>query len=269
MLTILRVWLCETPMHLFPLSLRRIILCLILLLIAMLSKAFAGDSQIQPGQYITKGGWGYLTVKQESVKQSSFDLVSVVDNGHTCLLDGELQNNRSILETDEKDKPCIVDFRSVTEIVDSKYKNAVSVSAVSGNCFYFCGTRGYFDGTYLRVDPVCELEARRRTQEEFKVLYKKKSYSEAYQKLEPLLSVCADSLEWLQKGWIQNDLAITQYKLGDLEECRRTLQTFTTDLAKTEENIREEYPPRDADAYIPILSAARFNLRLCNDKKKN
>jgi len=238
-----------------------------LLLLIMPSLAIASENtQLTPGQYITKGGWGYLSIKSENEGKLAFKLFSIVTNGHTCDLAGEILNGRTILKDDfqakQNDKPCVVNLLPSSEGV------SVTIDPNSGSCSSFCGLRGYFEGVYLKVPKSCAPEERKKSQAEFKRLYDRKEYQEARNKLEPLLKGCSDSLEWIEKGWVHNDLAVTQYKLGDLRGCQQSLKPYAADAARSEEDIRKEYPPRDADSYIAILKATRTNLKLCKSKTR-
>jgi hypothetical protein len=56
--------------------------------------------------------------------------------------------------------------------------------------------------------------------------------------------------------------------LGDFTACQRTLQSLAADAAKTDEALREKYPPSDADSYLPIVKAARTNIKLCEARRR-
>jgi hypothetical protein len=58
-------------------------------------------------------------------------------------------------------------------------------------------------------------------------------------------------------------LNITQYKVGDKAACLKTLQPLAEDAARTDADIKEGYPPADAEDYLPIVKATRFNLKMC------
>ncbi len=45
--------------------------------------------------------------------------------------------------------------------------------------------------------------------------------------------------------------------------CRATLAPLAADAARSDEAIRNDYPPSDADAYLSVLKATRTNLKLC------
>jgi hypothetical protein len=70
-------------------------------------------------------------------------------------------------------------------------------------------------------------------------------------------------LTGVTKGWIRNDLALAQLRSGDAAACRQTLAPLAEEAGRTDEQLRENYPPVDADVVLPMLKAARTNLRLC------
>ena len=81
--------------------------------------------------------------------------------------------------------------------------------------------------------------------------------------LAPLLSQCQRTLDWLSEPWLRNDLALAQLRAGDAAACRATLAPLAADAARSDEAIRNDYPPSDADAYLSVLKATRTNLKLC------
>jgi len=234
-----------------------------MLFISLLAIPFHSHAQnkaIQPGEYISEGGWGNLTVTRNKQGGLSFEISSMGANGHTCNLSGDIRNGRAVLEGSEESKPCIVTFKPSG--------NGLNVTDNDGACSYFCGVRAGFTNLYIKPQPACKPAAIQKTRDEFKKLYDRKAYSQARAKLEPVLKNCSELIHWTDMGWIQNDLAITLYKLGDYAGCRNTLRTLKEDAGKTDDELREQYPPADADIAIPIAKATRTNLRLCTSGKK-
>ena len=220
----------------------------------------AQDKAIRPGEYIAEGGWGTLTVTRNNRARLSFEISTIGDNAHTCNLSGDIRNDQAVLVEDNKDKPCIVTFEST--------EKGVNVSSNGEACRYYCGMRASFDFPYLKPQPECESSAIQKARNEFKQLYDKKGYSRARARLEPVLKNCSALIHWADMGWIRNDLAITQYKLGDYEGCLNTLRSLKGNAGKTDKELREEYSPSDADNAISIAKATRTNLGLCTSGKK-
>jgi hypothetical protein len=125
--------------------------------------------------------------------------------------------------------------------------------------------RAHFEGEYLIPRPGCTGKERSATRAEFKQLYDAKFYAKAAAVLEPLLVRCSKTLD--QEGdWIRNDLALTQYHLGRLSDCRKTLEPLKKDAARTDEELRSSLLPTDFEEYLPIAQATRHNLKLCARK---
>jgi hypothetical protein len=221
----------------------------------------AGTDALRPGEYITENGWGVLTISASKDRTAHFSIEAIGGNGHMCSLEGEVRDLRALLDVDDPGRSCVVTFLPKAE--------SIEVSSVdSETCRFFCGMRASFEGQYFKPGPGCSDKERSATHEQFKQLYDAKSYAKASAVLEPLLGSCSKLLNWLESGWTRNDLAITQYHLGRLEDCRKTLEPLITNAAKTEEELRDSLPPSDFDNYLPIAKATWHNSKLCAEKKR-
>jgi hypothetical protein len=229
-------------------------------LLSMPVSVQAGTDALRPGEYITEDGWGVLTISA-SGDRTTFTIEAVGGNGHTCSLEGEIKNLKARLDVDEEGKACEVTFLPKAESID--------VSSVdSETCRYFCGMRASFEGEYLKPNPGCGTEERGATREQFQKLYDAKSYARAATLLEPFLSRCEKTLDWLESAGLRNDLAITQYHLGRLADCRKTLEPLMEDASKTDEELQENFPPSDYESYLPIAKATRHNAKLCAQQRR-
>lgn len=214
------------------------------------------ELKIQPGEYITEGGWGNLKIKQDEKGRLSFEIEAVGGNAHTCTLSGEIIGQKSVLKEREQSEPCIVTFTPT--------KEGIKVTENDGACeAAYCGARAHFVYLYLRPTPICAPDAIRKTRDEFKKLYDKKAYAQARAKLETVIGSCSDILDWWASGWIRNDLAITMYKLGDHSSCLDVLQPLQEDADESDENVRSKYGPMVADSAMQLVKATRANLKLC------
>jgi hypothetical protein len=226
----------------------------------------AGTDPLTPGEYLTEGGWGVLTISRSETQTTHFSLEATGANGHSCSLEGDIQNDKAILpaydpDTDPPGPPCVVTFRPTAEgidVSDNDPKNDANLDA----CRYYCGVRAHFEGEYLIPNPGCTTEESSATHARFDQLYESHSYGEAAAVLEPLLARCSKTLG-LEGSWIANDLAITLYHLGRLADCRKTLEPLAKDLARTDES---SLPPLDLELYLSLAKATRHNLRLCARK---
>lgn len=225
----------------------------VLLLGATMAPAAAQTTTPAAGEYTTEGGWGVLTVTSDG-RTTRFSIETTGGNMHTCSLEGEIRAGVASLEAGDGQR-CTVRFSNAAD--------GIEVSSDETCHDYYCGVRAIFDGSYLRVPPGCGGKEQQAIRATFKRLYDKKSYTEAQTTLEPLLSRCGRVLDRIDGGWIRNDLAITQHRLGDDAACRRTLQSLAADAAKSDDEVAAELPPMDAEAWLPVVKATRTNLRLC------
>jgi hypothetical protein len=222
-----------------------------------------------PGEYITEAGWGVLTITRSKDQPAHFSLEATGANAHSCTLDGDILEGRATLGVDppvpgEPRRDCVVLFHPNAEGIevssDERYEDIYD-----DPCRAFCGMRAYFAGEYLTPAPGCTGAERAATRERFQRLYDAKSYTEAEAVLEPLLERCGKTLGE-EKGWIANDLALTQYHLGRLADCRKTLAPLAGEAARSDVDLRGSLPPFDFEVHFPLIQATRHNLELCARK---
>lgn len=218
--------------------------------------AQAAEPALAPGEYVTEKGGGHLTLRQAKGGRLAFEIETVGANAHLCNLEGEIVQGKAVLETDEATGPCRVEFRPGVEGIEVLPERSAA-------CRYFCGMRAGFKGLYLKPPAGCAPETREKARAELKRLYDRKQYAQAYARLEPVLERCSRILGQIEEGWIRNDLALTLYKQKDLAGCLLLLAPLAEDAAKTEEELREAYPPADAESLLPVWKATRTNLKLC------
>ena len=58
-------------------------------------------------------------------------------------------------------------------------------------------------------------------------------------------------------------LALTQYHLGRLADCRKTLAPLAEDAARSDDDLQRDLFPNDFAETLPIVRATRHNLKLC------
>ena len=230
------------------------------LLAAPLTHARPAPPTFAPGEYVSAGGWGVLTLRIEADKRLLFELETTGANGHSCSLDGEIRNGRTIVSDTPEPTACEVRFTPNGSAIDVSTNDAAS-------CRSFCGARAGFVGRYLRPLPGCDSLSRGATNAEFKRLYDKRDYREAQQQASRLLERCTATMSWTERGRLMNDLAITQHHLGLNDACVRTLQPLADDAASSDEALMNRLPPADYDNYLPIVESTRTNLRLCKGSK--
>ena len=223
-------------------------------LLSMPLNGYARD-KVEPGEYVTEGGWGNLKIAKDKKGGLAFELLAMGANGHTCELSGKIENGRAVLPGGTPDKPCLVSFDATDQ--------GIGVSDNDGVCRYYCGARAGFAELYLKPQPGCEAGSVLKASKEFELLYDRKAYRQARAKLEPVLKNCARVIHWSELGDLRNDLAQALYKQGDYAGCRSTLQPLAEEARLSNEKLRELYPPADAEIKIQIAEMTRTNLKRC------
>lgn len=225
------------------------------------SLAFAQTPTFPPGEYLTEEGWGILNIKPAQQGRQKFELQSLGTNGHACVLDGEIYQGKATLIDERSKNRCDIGFKAKDTGID------VVITAPE-TCNWYC--RG-FEDIYLKPTPGCDSASRAQTRETFKKLYDRKDYAAAERALAPLLTDCKKTLDWLEEGWIRNDLALTQAKRGNGAACKATLEPLMKDAAKTDDAVCNGdgtyLPLIECESYLPIVRATRVNLKWCAKAK--
>ncbi|MES2283819.1 MAG: hypothetical protein V4542_20590 [Pseudomonadota bacterium] len=213
--------------------------------------AVAQLSTPQPGEYVTDGGSSSLTIDSAS----KFDINTQGANGHLCSLEGVIINGKSKIDN----SACQVTLKA-------QGPHVMVTTNGSEECRDFCGARAWFEGLYRRPSPLCTRQSIESSKKIFKKEYSAKNFSAALAAIGPIATDCKQLLHWFESAWISNDLALTQFKLGDRAACLRTLKPLAAEAAMTNEEIKSNYPPIDGDMYLPVVAATRTNLKLCTKK---
>lgn len=211
--------------------------------------AFA-DEGIKPGNYVTEGNWGDLTVKLSGA-DLKFEINAVGSNAHTCEIEGVIRNQQGITEGG-----CVI------QLVNKPDRISVVVSSeMQSQCREYCGMRAWFEGEYYPNVPYCNKTQKIRN--EFLGFYKAKRYQEAKQALDELLGTCERFLTWHVQAEVRNDLAVTMLHLGDRGACLKALvpikHTFIDDPAET----GLVFTPVDEEWGEAMLKTTRFNWKKC------
>lgn len=218
----------------------------------------ARAQQPRAGEYVREFGQGELFIARASKRALTFKLDAHGPNAHFCTLEGEILQGVAMLDDAGSNALCKVQFEAVRAGI------RVRIEENPETCFRLCGVRGGFEGDYLKPALGCTPTELRATRSAFKRAYDMKVYVKARSLLEPVLAKCTKTLRYLDEGWIRNDVAIAQYRSGDLKACRRTLAEFGSDIEETEEQVYGRFQPNDAENWWPVVSAARTNKKLCD-----
>ena len=214
-------------------------------------------AQIKPGEYVMNPGYGVLHIQPDKGGALKFELSVRGANFHTCGLEGVIRNNEARLEDSSDEKlPCIVTFKLL--------KDGIEVgSRHEGTCRFYCGMRAAFEGAYLAPPAGCAPHVVADIRRRFKAAFDRRAFAEARTLLTPVATRCVKTLDNYEEGWVLNDLALTQQRLGDNAGCQATLKPWL-ELAQTpDDEIKGDYPPSDAEAMLRLAVATRTNMRLC------
>lgn len=215
---------------------------------------------IEPGEYDREKSTGTMVVKRDKSGKLLFTIESFGGNGHTCSLEGEIKGGSARLDGDDPKQPCVVKFVQGKAGIEVQGGPALA-------CQFYCGVQAEFNGVYMKAPAVCRPDGVDKTRAAARKAYDRKDYAEAQKLLAGALKDCKPFLGWLTEGRTRNDLAITLHKLKDFAGCREVLKPLAEDAAMKDSQIRENYPPMDADLYLPIVKSTRVNLKLCTEGK--
>lgn len=228
--------------------------------LASLLISLPSSAQIVPGTYAAELGAGELVIRSAKHGKFPFKMDIVGGNFHTCRAEGNITGQRAVL--DDENSRCELTFANQAK----GYR--VDTDGAAG-CQHYCGARASLDGYFERTPVGCSAAERRQSRSNFKSLYGKKQYTAALAKLEPVITTCNKYMSIFEHGWLKNDLAITQYKLGMMDACLASLQSLADEAKKTDQQILEKYvSPAESETWLPIIQAARTNLKLCQAAKK-
>ena len=214
----------------------------------------ADDVQLRPDEYILEGGHGSLSLKKNENGRISFSLYSRGANGHECGIDGEIQETLAHVAGIVEGRPCLIKFQPTSK--------GIAVSAESEGCQDFCGVRAGISGEYLTTTKDCTTDAVLKSRQKFKTLFDSKAFHQAKATLAPLISACEDTLNFIESTWMRNDLALTNYRLKDYNECMRILAPVA-DIAVEYEGVEATELRSDLQELLPVMKATLTNLKHC------
>ena len=233
---------------------RSLSLCLLAALCGLCLSAQAAT--LSPGTYTIDGGWGTLELKAQG-QDLAFQIDTQGANGHSCGVDGVLKGQSLSLQL--PDGRCEIRFQPG--------RQGVKVSSNQADaCRLYCGARASFEGEFRTTPPGCTLAQQTARRKRFRVLYDSMLYADALTQIQSLLSDCSAQLGSPLLDWVRNDMAVTQYKLGQRAACLATLKTVTV-FGQSDDAIRDNYPPTDAENFIGVARATRTNVKLCSSTR--
>lgn len=233
-----------------------VIFPLITLLIT--SSAFAGSTSLAPGEYLAEHGRGTLLVTARK-KGQYFKINAYGANGHSCFAEGIAENNINVQKVDVLAESCTITFAPKADLVD--------VSTSEDGCQGFCGARASLAQEYFKTDEACLSKNKSQSLKLFKAYYSKKTYDLAEKTLRTVLDSCKKYMSIFEQLDVINDLAVTYKNLNKKDECLSLIKPFDETADMSETDIKEGYPPGDADNLLPIAKKLKFNRELCRSLK--
>ena len=220
-------------------------------LLFCLTAAGAVAQSIPNGVYLQRNGGGSLVISAGS----KFVLHTDGANGHVCDADGVIKNG--VAKTDQG---CLVDF---------KFKNdqlAVTPSQTTyEQCRNHCGNRASFAGDYVIPPAICT-QSKSNTRE-FTKSYAAKDYLAAQKTVSQFIVSCGALMRWSDLADKRNDLAITEFHLGNAAACLSALEPLREpyiNIALDGDSFGGE--PVYQELAIAIAKKSQFNWKKCGGK---
>tara|TARA_B110001454_G_scaffold219191_1_gene251101 strand:- start:19356 stop:20069 length:714 start_codon:yes stop_codon:yes gene_type:complete len=232
-----------------------ITLPLITLLFTLFSKA--DTTTMAPGEYLAERGRGHLLITARK-KGQYFKINGYGANGHSCFAEGISENNTNTQEDMGQDTPCKITFTPKSDLIQ--------VSTTDG-CQGMCGARATIDQEYYKIDDICLGKNKNKNLKLFKTYYSKKTYDLAEKTLRKVYDSCKKYMSIFEELDVVNDLAVTYKNLNKKDDCLNLIKPFDEQADMSETDIKEGYPPADADSLLPIAKKLKFNRELCRGLK--
>lgn len=219
--------------------------------------ALAGAADLVAGDYVFGAGFGSLSIaspaKAGAAPKVAIDVLGA--NCHLCAMTGTLKGNRIIADEASDKLRC-----SLT--IKAKGKT-LSVSSDNEACREFCGARASMDGEYTMPPASCTPAAQAQRRKDYMTLYTAKKHADAAVAIEGLLAECRPFMHFSELGRTQNDLALSYHHAGQSAKCLSTLDQVDLGDAKNDEDIRNRWPPCEADMMLKVAKSTWFNQKLC------
>jgi hypothetical protein len=198
--------------------------------------------------YFAEGAFGTLAISPVVDGVSHFELSAGGYTDHTCNMEGDLRKGVARVEAPDR-SVCVVTFKRTDRAI------AVSIKTPEA-CTQFCDPRVDFEPIYRKRPVGCDGHSVAATRSRFKGLYDRKAYEKAVGLLRPVLVRCDKTIDYENEMWVRNDLAVAYYKMGDKSACLSALKPM-------EDAREEDARPSNTSWLLPIIKAARTNLKLC------
>ncbi len=217
----------------------------------------AQSAPIEAGEYLAKSGAGALLITARK-KGHYYKINAYGGNGHSCFVEGSVENNSSLQKGDAGDEDCLITFNVTADMIDISHNQKSS-------CSNFCGARANFTQPYYKTNELCRSKTKNKNLKLFKTYYTKKTYELAEKTLRKVYDACESYLSIFEKMDMVNDLAVTYKNLKKKDACLELVKPFNEIADMNESDIKNGYPPGDAENILPIAKKLKFNRELCRN----
>ena len=203
---------------------------------------------IPSGVYEQRHGGARLEIKAGS----AFVLHAEGANAHVCDADGVIKNG--VAKTDQG---CLIDFN-----LKNGQLTVAPRQATFEQCRNHCGNRAWFAGDYAIAPAICAQA--KRNEREFAKNYAAKDYAKAKIAVNQRLESCREWMHWPDLANKRNDLAITEFHLGNAAGCLAALAPLREryiDIALNSDSFGSE--PAYQELAIAIAKKSQFNWKKC------
>lgn len=233
----------------------------LLALCTVVSPVRAAAASISPGEYISLHGATNLSIEpsKSPVGLQHYQFTENGLDGTTCTVQNTISKERSYPNSLLPGKLCVIRFW--------EHEDYLEVRLEADACKNSCGKDAHVNGFYHIPAIGCDDVSRQRSREDFKRLYDNNEYEAALSLLNPLVTACSLTMRDTESAEIKNDIAITQFHLGRLSDCRKTLDGISYHKLKNEVELKRKLSALEFDTYLPIARATWYNFKLCKQPK--
>lgn len=215
------------------------------------------------GAFAVERGAGTLDITegiQPGLTRSSraFVLWDYGANGHTCNLSGTVvQDQAAFSDPLNKSSVCVVKFIPSAGGIRVQATPQETCANVAG-----CGSNVTVGGFYTTVPAGC-LNTPAGYRSLFNVSYKIGNFVEALTHIKLHQEQCSRFEAVFEQQGIDNELALTQYRAGQYQDCRNTL-TKWPNVRLSFEELRDASPfPYELASVVPHWEKSQHILALC------
>ncbi|MBL7557896.1 MAG: hypothetical protein JNM24_18855 [Bdellovibrionaceae bacterium] len=212
---------------------------------------------IEAGEYLAKTGAGTLVITSRK-KGHYYKINAYGGNGHSCFVEGIVENNTSLQKGDGGQDDCTITFSVTTDRIEVSHN-------LKSACSNFCGARASFTQPYYKTNELCRSKIKNKNLKLFKTYYSKKTYDLAENALRKVYDACEPYMSIFEKMDMVNDLAVTYKNQKKKDACLDLMKPFNEIADMSETDIKSGFPPGDADNLLPIAKKLKFNRDLCRN----